>query len=344
MSSDAGDQAELRGYIESSPDAIVIADPGTREIVETNRAAEDFFGYPQERLRSMEILDLHPSDETQRYAQLFEEHFENQPAAISQFEDGSPVFATTADGERIPVEINAWRIDIDSDEAPLFQGVFRDISEQLQRRRELQRQKERLDEFAGLISHDLRAPLTVAQERARLVQQDHESEHVDSLQASLDRVETIIEDTLVLARNGERVGEKRPVDIGEAVAEYWDVIDTAEATMDIADEFTIRADPGRLQHIFENLIRNAVNHGGADVTVRVGRADEDTMYFEDDAGGIAEDERDAVFEHGYSKASDGTGFGLTIVHRLAESHGWTVTLAESDAGGARFEFGDVDIE
>jgi len=45
-----------------------------------------------------------------------------------------------------------------------------------------------------------------------------------------------------------------------------------------------------------------------------------------------------VFEPGFTTASDGTGFGLTIVKRIADAHGWEIGVTESDAGGARFEF------
>ncbi|MFW5959219.1 MAG: sensor histidine kinase, partial [Natronomonas sp.] len=226
---------------------------------------------------------------------------------------------------------------------PLFQGVFRDISEQLQRRRELERQNERLDEFASVVAHDLQNPLTVAQGRATLIQQDCDSEHIAPLTTALARMETIVDDTLLLARNGQRVGEFETVNIANVIGNCWELVDTPEATLTIADEFSIRSDPDRLRHICENLIRNAIGHGGADVTVRVGKVDATTMYIEDDGNGIPEDERDSVFSPGYSSSPDGTGFGLAIVQRLAEAHGWTITLTESDSGGVRVEFGDVEI-
>jgi len=59
-----------------------------------------------------------------------------------------------------------------------------------------------------------------------------------------------------------------------------------------------------------------------DVTVRVGRVDEDTIYVEDAGSGIPEDRHDEGFEPGHSSTSAGTGFGLTIVKRIVEAHGW----------------------
>jgi PAS domain S-box-containing protein len=343
MSQDRSGASNLRGLIESSPDAIVIANPETGAIVEANQTATEFFGYTHEEFTSMNVLALHPAEERERYEQLFETHFERQPAVIAQFDDGSPVYAVTADEDRIPVEINAWAITDTTHDQPLFQGVFRDISERIRRQRELQRQNERLDEFASVVAHDLRNPLNVAQARATLFEQDCESDHIESLRTALSRMEEIIEDTLTLARNGQRVGEMEAVDLGRTVGRCADVVEASPATLEIEDDVTIRGDPDRVRHIYENLLRNAVEHGGTDVTVRVGRADEQTVYCADDGPGIPEAEREPVFDPGYSSEPDGTGFGLAIVQRLAEAHGWEVTVTESEAGGARFEFRGVEF-
>ncbi|WP_256290905.1 PAS domain-containing sensor histidine kinase [Halobellus inordinatus] len=344
MSPDPGDDLNIQGLIESSPDSIVIANPETGEIVEVNQAAEEFFGYTQEELRSMDILALHPTNERERYEDLFKTHFEQQPAVISQFDDGSPVFVVTADGDRIPVEINAWAIDDAEQDQPLFHGVFRDVSERLRRQRELQRQNEQLDEFASVISHDLRNPLAVAQGRTTLLDQECESEHTEPLQTALSRMEEIVENTLLLARNGQRVGEMEPVNVVSTISKGWEMVATSAATLEAEDDITIRADPDRVRHICENLLRNAVEHGGDDVTFWIGQADDQTIYFADDGPGIPEDVRDAVFDPGYSSASDGTGFGLAIVQRVADAHRWDIELTESEFGGARFEFTGVEIQ
>jgi len=343
MSPDLREDSNIGGLIESSPDAIVIANPETGEIIEVNPAAEEFFGYTQAELRAMEVLDLHPPNEREQYEHLFETHFEQQPAVISQFDDGSPVFAVTATGDQIPVEINAWAIENAEQNQPLFHGVFRDVSERLRRQRELQRQNEQLDEFASVISHDLQSPMAVAQGRVALLEQECESEHIDPLQSALSRMEVIVEDTLTLARNGQRVGEMESVNVVDTIGKCWELVATSAATLEIEDDITIRADPDRVRHICENLLRNAVEHGGDDITVRIGQADEETIYFEDDGPGIPVDERESVFDAGYSSVSDGTGFGLAIVQRVAEAHGWTITPTESESGGARFEFSGVEV-
>jgi signal transduction histidine kinase len=71
--------------------------------------------------------------------------------------------------------------------------------------------------------------------------------------------------------------------------------------------------------------------------------DGDGFYVADTGPGIPESQRDAVFEPGETSNSDGTGFGLTIVKRVAEAHGWDVQVVDGADGGARFEFTDVEL-
>ena len=88
--------------------------------------------------------------------------------------------------------------------------------------------------------------------------------------------------------------------------------------------------------LFENLFRNAVEHGGEDMTVRVGHSPQG-VYIEDDGPGIPENEREQVFDHGQTTNESGTGLGLSIVEQIAEAHGWEITIGEGTDGGTRFE-------
>jgi PAS domain S-box-containing protein len=217
-------------------------------------------------------------------------------------------------------------------------GITRNVTDRVERERQLRRQKERLDEFASVISHDLRNPLNVAQGRATLLNEQTESEHVGPLRQALDRMEAIITDTLTLAQQGDTIDATESVSLTDLVGKCWGTVESDAATLEIADDMTFQGDHDRLQHVFENLFRNAVEHGGRDVTVRVGRVDEDAIYVEDDGSGIPAERRDEVFEAGHSSTSSGTGFGLAIVKRIVEAHGWTVAVTDSAEGGARFEF------
>ena len=240
---------------------------------------------------------------------------------------------------------------VDRELAELLVGHAEEVLQRLeherslrQQRKRLRRENERLDEFASVISHDLRNPLNVAQGRAAMFQDDGQKKHVEAIATALDRMEAMIADTLTLARQGETVGETERVDVRELVGECWGMVDTADATLEISEAFAIEGDRDRLQHVFENLFRNAIEHGDGDVTVRVGRAGTDTIYVEDDGPGIPETKREHVFDPGHTSASGGTGFGLTIVRRIVEAHGWEIDVTESEVGGARFEFSGITSE
>jgi signal transduction histidine kinase len=76
------------------------------------------------------------------------------------------------------------------------------------------------------------------------------------------------------------------------------------------------------------------------ITVTVGDVD-GGFFVADDGAGVPENERESVFQTGYS-TGEGTGVGLSIVEQVADAHGWSVRLVESEDGGARFEFTGVD--
>lgn len=215
--------------------------------------------------------------------------------------------------------------------------------QELQRSRDrLQRQNERLEKFASVVSHDLRNPLNVAQGRLDLACEEIDNDHLDVVARAHDRMERLLEDLLRLAREGKPVQDLTAVDLVSILSECWDHVRTAEATLEIESAPIVEADHGRLTQLFENLLRNAVEHGGDDVTVTVGPL-EDGFYVADDGSGIPDMKREEVFEWGYSTRESGTGFGLAIVEEIVAAHGWEIIVTESEAGGARFEITGVEI-
>jgi PAS domain S-box-containing protein len=208
--------------------------------------------------------------------------------------------------------------------------------------RELERQNDRLEEFASVVSHDLRNPLSVAAGRVELAREDRDGEQLEQATQALERMETMIDDLLTLAREGTSPDDVTTVDVGTVVDDCWHTVETGTATLVNDLDGEIRADEGRLRQLLENLFRNAVEHVDHEVTVRVGPT-ADGYYVEDDGPGIPEDVRSQVFDAGYTTASDGTGFGLSIVKRVVEAHGWEVHIVEGGDGGARFEITGVEL-
>jgi PAS domain S-box-containing protein len=209
-------------------------------------------------------------------------------------------------------------------------------------RDELERKNERLEEFASVVSHDLRSPLHVAGGHLELARTETDATgHLDAAATALDRMEKLIDDLLTLAQEGEKVAEAESVVVADVAGTSWQTVATEKATLETDVSRRIQADRGRLRQLFANLFRNAVEHGGSEVTVRVGVTD-GGFYVADTGRGIPESNREKIFEAGYSSSENGTGFGLRIVEQVVEAHGWEITVTESEQGGARFEITGID--
>lgn len=232
-------------------------------------------------------------------------------------------------------------VTMEDGEVSRITGTVMEITESKQRQRELERQNERLEKFASVLSHDLRAPLSVANDRLGLALEEFDSEDLEAVEQAHDRMTEIIDDTLTLARMGERVDEFETVSMDRVVEDCWTNVETGEATLRSETDLQVEADEGRLERLLENLLQNAVEHGGDDVTVRVGKLD-DGFFIADDGPGISPEDRADVFERGYSTNESGTGFGLAIVREIVNSQGWDIDVTESTDGGARFEITGVD--
>ena len=220
--------------------------------------------------------------------------------------------------------------------------ISRDVTERIENERQLQRQNERLEEFASIVSHDLRNPLNVAQGHLDLARETDELEHLDTVSKAHDRMSGLVDDLLALAREGAEIDELESIDIAAFARQCWQHVETPHGSLDIDIDRTIWGDASRLAQLLENLFRNAMEHGGSDVTVRV-TASKGGFAIEDDGPGIPAEERDRVFRAGYTTSEDGIGFGLRIVEEIADAHGWKVAITESEAGGARFEFTGVEM-
>jgi len=223
-----------------------------------------------------------------------------------------------------------------------------------------------VDRVASVISHDLRNPLDVARARLRAGRELDSEEHFDHVAQAHDRMERIIQDVLTLARGEDVVDPDETVDLGTVAGEAWETVETNGASLRIRGDLPVaEADRDRVSRLFENLFRNAVEHGstGPDSQTRQ-NADEhgstgsqpevddrtqivvgpqaDGFYVADDGPGIPPDDREAVFEPGYSSSDHGTGLGLAIVQQIAQLHGWSIDVTSSETGGARFEITGVD--
>ncbi|KTG30609.1 PAS domain S-box protein [Haloferax profundi] len=219
--------------------------------------------------------------------------------------------------------------------------------EQLLRRREqeLARQNEQLESFASVVSHDLQNPLNVATGYLELAREQHDSDELQRVADAHDRIASIIQDVLTLARNGQTIDEVELLSLDAVATEAWDIAaaNTPDATLDVEGSEDVRAHRGRLRQLLENLVSNAIRHGGDDVTVRIGPLEDRVgFYVADDGPGVPESARPRIFEAGFTTSTDGTGIGLSIVQSVINAHGWSIWFDESRDGGARFEITTED--
>ena len=207
----------------------------------------------------------------------------------------------------------------------------------------IESQRDRLEEFASTVSHDLRNPLSVAKGYLELAEETGDAEQFQQCRSALDRMSELIGDLLILAREGKEIDGAEDTHIPTLVKECWSFVSNDTATISVTADLTVTGDRSRLQQLFGNLFRNAIQHGDEDVTVRVGQLDDENgIYIEDDGPGIPEEKRHRVFDDGYSTGESGTGYGLAIVKQVVEAHGWDIQVTDTAGGGARFEITGVE--
>jgi len=327
---------KFRKAVEEAGHSILVTDTdGTIEYA--NPAFEEVTGYTREEAigRSPAILSSGAHDD-EFYRDLW-----------TTILDGE-----TWRGEIVNERKNGEPLVIDQTISPLtdedgtithFVAINRDVTELKERRRQLERQNERLERFGHTVAHDLRNPLGVLDGYLDMARSEGiPSDVCEEMQTSIDRMTELIEELLALAEQGKTVLDPEPVSIEAVTEAAWKHVDTREMTLDIDvdGDATLSMDESRVVQLFENLVRNARDHAGEDAHIRVGPL-EDGFYVEDDGPGIPEANHDTVLESGFTTSEDGTGFGLAIVNQIADAHGWRVEIADGARGGARFEFHDV---
>ncbi len=327
--------ARLETLFEESPDMIDVHDE-TGTIIDANPVLAEKLGYSKRELIGKRIWDIDVTIDEEETREILDETVIGDRIQVE-------ARYRRKDGSTFPVEVHIRRLDVEGGRR--FLVISRDITEQKERERTLREQNDRLEEFAGIVSHDLRNPLGAAMGYLELAQTDSESPHLDKVASNLDRMERIIDDVLWLAREGQGIGSTETIDLQEAVESSWAVVAGPEssATIDVAEGIgPIHADYDRLRQLLENLIGNALEHAGPDVSVRLEPLD-DGFAIADDGPGIPPDQREAVFDIGHSTTESGTGFGLYIVREIANAHEWDIDLLESAQGGTRVEFTGVSL-
>ncbi|MFP8956092.1 ATP-binding protein [Natrialbaceae archaeon A-CW3] len=269
------------------------------------------------------------------------------PVHHEETTDDVEIVVETATGPR-PFLLRTVPIATDADQERGYR-IYTDLTALKVREQELKRQNERLDQFASIVSHDLRNPLAVANGYLELVRDELGDDHdaVTEIQQAHDRMEELIDDVLTVARETNQIDALEPVHLRSIATRAWEHVETQHAQLELDDaDSWIDADPNRLLQLFENVFRNAVEHAAGDddsdegVIVRVS-TDEDGFGIEDNGSGIPPNRREDIFASGYTSETANTGLGLAIVKRIVEEHQWSIDVTGATLGGARFAIAGV---
>ena len=374
---------ELERYrllVEAVPDGVYALDDELRYQF-VNQSMADLLEYTRAELEGSHVALINDEAAIERAKEARRRALEDDELSGAVYNDH-----VTASGKRIPSEV-LFRAVVEDGEFQGTVGILRDITDRLERERELERQNDRLGEFASIVSHDLKNPLMIAMGNLDLVEETTDDDALEEATFALERMYDLIDDLLALARQGRVIDDRERLELASVIDAALLTVDTNGATIELDDDFesmTVVGDETRLRELLENLVRNSVEHsstsrsladahedavehsstspasqaqrdavehnsttrsledeledGAAPITIWIGPLEDGAgFYVEDDGPGIPEDERERVFESGYTTNEGGTGFGLNIVEEIADAHGWTVRVTDGRTGGARFD-------
>lgn len=232
------------------------------------------------------------------------------------------------------------------------QGAFMHVEAS---ERQARRSEASMRRFIGDASHELRTPLTSVRGYAELYQSgatDDAGMVIERISEEAGRMSLLVEDLLALVRMDEgRPLKQDRVDILELVLH---AADSARAGFPgrrvsvnnkCGDIPVVIGDANRLHQVVGNLLTNALRHGGEDASVQINLSEsqrEVSIEIADDGRGIAAEDLPHLFERFYrpdvsrSRASGGSGLGLSIVKSLVEAHGGTISVASTLGEGTTF--------
>lgn len=251
------------------------------------------------------------------------------------------------------LQIDAAEVDaFDEDDIAVLEGLAVQVAGNIEsaRRREDLLEVERMKaDFIARISHELRTPLTVMGGftdtlllHGDRISPEQQHEVLGRIKTSVSRLSSLIEEILTVSSLDAGMSRVKPedVELGGLLREASKLsIDESRVTIDVPDRRVVVTDPVILRHLVNQLIDNALKYGG-DALVSAGQdeAGRVCLVVRDHGPGIAEHDRERVFERFYrgNHTGAGMGLGLPVVRQLATALDATVHLDDAPDGGARF--------
>lgn len=330
-------------------------DPDTDEVI-WDETSERLFGYePGEFTGTFEdFADRLPADEVTRIETEMNTALETGGEYNADFRVEPP------DGDQRWVQARGV-VQYDNDGTPdRMIGIQTDITERKAREQELQETKqeleqsnEKLEQFAYVASHDLQEPLRMVSSYMDLLQNevggdldDAEQEYFDYAINGAERMKAMIDGLLTYSRVQTEADQFEEVAVDNVLEETLQDLELklsqSNAVVEHEELPRVQADDNQLGQVFQNLIKNAVEHGGENTHIEVTarRRDSETEFaVADDGPGIPEDRQNEIFGI-FDKGgdSDGTGIGLAVCQQVVERHGGDIWIDSAEGDGTTFRF------
>ncbi|MBC6463695.1 sensor histidine kinase, partial [Actinomadura sp. HBU206391] len=216
-------------------------------------------------------------------------------------------------------------------------------------RRGLERSLDRQRQFASDASHELRTPITALRarlEEAQLYPDDIDRQAMlEQALSDVDRLESIATDLLLLARLGVNLPDTlETIDLAELVrSEVARRMDPQAVRLRLDSGVMVDAVRPQISRLLANLLDNAQRHARHTIVAEVhSNGDRAELAVTDDGGGIAEADRERIFQRftrldpARSRDQGGAGLGLAIASDIAHVHHGTLHIEDPPSGGARF--------
>jgi PAS domain S-box-containing protein len=347
-------EARFQSVVESAPSGMVMIDRGGK-IVLVNQETERLFGYSRDEILGQPIERLVPQRFSGGHPAFEAEFFENPQPQPRVLGAGRDLHGVRKDGVEVPVEIGLNPIQ--TRDGPFVLASVVDISARKQAENELRRSNEELERFAYVVSHDLQEPLRMVGNYVQLLGKRHRGK----LDADADefigyalegalRMQQLIEDLLAYSRVGTQGAAMAPTNTNAVVKTVLSslklTIDESGGSVTYDPLPTVPADRGQLEHLFLNLVSNALKFRRADpprVHISAASSDGEWRFRVQDNGiGIDAQHFDRIFVifqrlHGREQYG-GTGIGLAIAKKIVERHGGRIGVESEPGRGTTFFF------
>jgi len=365
-------QARLAGILDIADDAIIAVN-ARKEIELFNQGAERIFGYTAQEVLGRALDVLLPAQVVAAHRQHIDT-FAASAGVARRMGERRDIFGRRHDGTEFPAEASISKLVINDE--PVFTVMLRDITARKRAEdalktfaNKLEHRNRELQEFASVASHDLQEPLRKVQAFGDLLKTEYAAtldvegrDYLERMQNAASRMQTLINDLLMLARLGSEARPFVVVDLNrvarEVVADLEAQIVRTGGRVDLGDLPTIEADPLQMRQLLQNVIGNALkfcrpeqppvvkirNHLVADAEPRLAASTPGDSYcrisVEDNGIGFDEKYLDRIFAvfqrlHGRG-AYEGTGIGLAVCRRIVERHGGSITATSTPGQGTTF--------